>query len=530
VHAKDMATAAVQACKSKPTATDMSTAAMPACRSEPATTAWRLLRRNPELLKAMVAAGMQRGAFSVFMAMVVSELRPMIWGEKTAENVATMSMLLSILAVSTSGAFGRFGDCAGRRTAALVMGVLHFMPGWILLPLGFNERGLFVSSAAFVLSGIGMSSDVLLVLANDVTRPEDRSYAFGIFQATVNGLAFVLFGIPAFFVTMLKVVKNPGPEFWLLYATVLSIGYFIAILTICVPGQAAAAKCSSETAPQSVSPPDVEKVDSCSSVAAASAAVANLTDSSLLGSMQQALRAVLSPMLMVWQHAPMRRLWFCGVLLAFSGDLVFDIGSQFFREELGILVGGTYEQNQLVSVLTMLPPTILMIPASLLVGLLAQRFGSLPLLKALVPMSALMVAMGALMALFPYYWAVPLVCLAQNFASLAGNVPLKFLVADLAPEGREGEAMGALGMGLQVTSLLANAGVKVVTPILYQYLEKPLWIYYVACGAMTLLGAIPLCGFVLEAAALDKYECTKDESGANGAAEADAHIIGSGAV
>mmetsp|Transcript_55204 Transcript_55204/g.178968 ORF Transcript_55204/g.178968 Transcript_55204/m.178968 type:complete len:160 (+) Transcript_55204:1213-1692(+) len=103
-----------------------------------------------------------------------------------------------------------------------------------------------------------------------------------------------------------------------------------------------------------------------------------------------------------------------------------------------------------------------------------------------------MTSAGVVMAIFPYMWVVPLVCLAQNFAALADKVPLKHLVAEAAPRGRVGEAMGTLGMVGQAISFLGNAVVASTTPTMYHYLEKPLWIYFLACGALTLLSALPI--------------------------------------
>lgn len=457
---------------------------------------WQVLRRNPELAKAMLASGVQRADVSLAMTMCISNLRPMIWGSHMAEYTATISMTLNIVAVCTSGAFGRFGDRAGRRAAAVAFGFASFLPAWALLVFGFNERGLWASSAAFVVSGVGLSSDALLVLANEVTIPEDRSLAFGMFQAATNLLTFILFGIPAFVISTSHAIEGPSPMDWLLYHLVLSGVYFIAVGTIRMPSKVCTAGSDASSCDENIGKEAGE--GTCQD---SQAATAQQVEGSCFW---QFAMSVVSPALIAWNHEALRRLCLSGVLLAFCGDIAFDIGSQYFRDELDLLEHGTFHEQQRVSVLTTLPPTILMIPASLLVGLLAQKFGSLPLLKALIPASAIMMAAGALMALAPQLWMVPVVCLAQNFASLAGNIPLKYLVAEAAPEGRVGEAMGALGMLMQGTSLVCNAIVAAVTPILYRHLTKPLWIYYLACGFLTLLGAIPLRGLILSSSASGK--------------------------
>mmetsp|Transcript_15273 Transcript_15273/g.38790 ORF Transcript_15273/g.38790 Transcript_15273/m.38790 type:complete len:279 (+) Transcript_15273:2-838(+) len=220
---------------------------------------------------------------------------------------------------------------------------------------------------------------------------------------------------------------------------------------------------------------------------------------------------IVSELLMVLKDPVLAYVLLTGSLLAFSGDLVFDIGSQFFRDELDLLGDGEMseerlEQNQLISVLTTLPAEILIIPGAMLVGSLGQRLGSLRLLKILIPISGICTASGVIMALAPSYWLVPVVCIAQNYAALAGNIPLKHLVAQVAPEGRVGEAMGTLGMLGQAVGFVANAATAAVTPMLLSCMPKPLWIYYVVCGALTLVAMLPVRYIVLPVAE-DKLEC-----------------------
>eukprot|EP00932_Pfiesteria_piscicida_P016141 SRR837773.3079.p1 GENE.SRR837773.3079~~SRR837773.3079.p1 ORF type:complete len:360 (+),score=111.99 SRR837773.3079:25-1080(+) len=207
---------------------------------------------------------------------------------------------------------------------------------------------------------------------------------------------------------------------------------------------------------------------------------------------------------LAWNTPSLRRLYMASFFLFFSGDVVFDLGSLYFRDELGLLHHSTLEQQQTVSVLATLPPQLFVIPATAFTGMLAQRWGSMTLLKLLIPVSGFMTAGGVLLAIIPRIWVVPIVCLMLNVASLASNVPLKHLVTEAAPAGRVGEAMGTLGMVSQAISFLANGVVAATTPVMYAHMTKPLWTYYILCGALTFLALLPLCG--IATAAKDEAE------------------------
>merc|ERR1711972_1204245 len=194
-------------------------------------------------------------------------------------------------------------------------------------------------------------------------------------------------------------------------------------------------------------------------------------------------------------------LYVAGALMFFSGDAVFDLASQSFRENLDLIPAdglseaarmAMLDDEQLVSVLTTLPPEIGIIPGAVSVAWLATRLGSLRLLQLMTPVAAVMTASGATMAMIPTYWMVPIVCLFLNYASLARNVPLKHLLAAAAPDGRVGEAMATLGMLNQAIGFVANAFVAFSTPLLYRWLNKPLWIMFLVAGFLTLLAMIPV--------------------------------------
>jgi len=449
-------------------------------------------------------------------------LRTMVWGWHTAEYTAILSMCMSLIAMGSAGMFGRFGDRAGRRVAAAVFGLASFLPSWSLVVCGFNATGLYANSAAFLLSGVGLCSDALLVLASDVTREGDRGMAFGLFQAATNAIAFLLFGLPSLFTVLLKVVPNPPIEVCLWYSFILTLVYFVLVYSVRMPAEAVAS-------PKDPSPPMSQCTtnDDCSEngsdldATLEAGNTPSTNDSEGRPSSRpcpesapadcpfpvRAWRLFLSMPLvhelkMISDLPNLRRLYIAGVLLFFSGDVVFDLGSQYFRENLGLMpehgleqaekVPGMLEHEQLVSVLTTLPPEIGIVPGAMLVGSLAKRLGSLRLLRWMIPVAALMTASGVVMRLVPRYWMVPIICLCLNYASLAANIPLKHLIIAAAPEGRVGEAMATFGMLNQAVGFTANAFVAASTPVLYTYLKKPLWIVYVIAGVLTLLGSIPV--------------------------------------
>jgi len=417
----------------------------------------------------------------------MQNLRVMVWKEKTAEYMAMLTMVMNILSMCCSSYFGRFSDKFGRRLGAAIFGICTFAPAWMLQIFGFNSTGLYASSAAFIVSGCCVGTDSILVLTSDVTREEDRPMIFGLFQSIANVTSFVLFGFPAILITLMHVIPNPSVEVWLMYQTVLALLYFIVLWRVRPSSAAtfAAATAAAETEGSPEASPTMSE-RSTETVEAPDEAAPRRRG------FCQLLSAAVPGFDLVRASPELRKLYACSFFLLFGGDVVFDLGSLYFRDELGLLQHGSLEQQQQVSVLATLPPQLAVMPLLALTGLLAQRWGSMVLLKVLIPISAIMISSGTLLALFPYIWMVPIICVALNVASMASNVPLKHLIAEQAPPERVGEAMGVLGMVGQTISFLANAVVASTTPVMYQLLEKPLWIYYLACGIMTALALIPV--------------------------------------
>jgi len=434
-----------------------------------------VINRNPEMVKAMLASGIQRAAVMVGSTLGVQSLRALEWKDSAAEYTALLGMWMNILAMLSSPLFGRFGDRCGRRVAAVFYGVATFLPAWALVVFGFNATGLLATSAASLLSSVACSSDAVLVLTNDVTLEEDRAMAFGLFQGSTCLIAFLLCGLPVLLATMVEAIPNPSVTAWLWYQVMLSALYFLVVMTVRLPEGSVEGAIERQSVDEESQVPEKAEEE-----------VLKVT---LAGRIAQAAR---SSMDLAFQSKSLRMLCLTSICMFFSGDVVFDLGSQYFRDELDLTETGTLQEQELVSVLSSLTPLVFVVPATAFIGFLAQRIGSLRLLKVMIPFSAAMTAFGASLALMPHYWMIPVVCVAQNFAALAGNVPLKHLVAESAPEGRVGEALGTLGMVGMAVSFLANGVVAASTPVMYKFMTKPLWIFYLVAGALTLLGGLPI--------------------------------------
>eukprot|EP00933_Yihiella_yeosuensis_P055460 TRINITY_DN54259_c0_g1_i1.p1 TRINITY_DN54259_c0_g1~~TRINITY_DN54259_c0_g1_i1.p1 ORF type:complete len:309 (+),score=48.23 TRINITY_DN54259_c0_g1_i1:45-929(+) len=203
---------------------------------------------------------------------------------------------------------------------------------------------------------------------------------------------------------------------------------------------------------------------------------------------------ILDPLILACGHPQLRRLCVAAFLLMFAGDLVMDIGGQYFNQSLGLLPYGTPQQIQTVAVLTMIPGQLLAIPGSLITGYLSKTGGPLKLLRRLVPIASMLVTLGALMAQVRANWFVAVVVVALTYAALP-NVPLARMFGAAAPPGRSGEALGAMGVASQLASLIGNVFVAMCNrSLMKSKLEDPLWIYYPICGLLSLCAIFPLMG------------------------------------
>jgi len=190
----------------------------------------------------------------------------------------------------------------------------------------------------------------------------------------------------------------------------------------------------------------------------------------------------------------LRRLCASAFLLAFSGSVIMTVSGQFHFQSLGLLPYGTVQELQVVAAVGMLPGQLLVLPGYLLTGYLAKQKGTLTLFRRLIPITAFLKLFGVLLIVVSHLWFLPLVVTAESYTGLA-MVPLMRLVAAVAPPGRVGEAMSAVGVSMQAAGLVGNAFVIMMHPLMkHIHMEKQLWIYYPLCAFLHILALLPVTG------------------------------------
>lgn len=451
----------------------------------------RLCSRNCELGKVLLASGLQMASVSLPETFVIALLRAEIWGHNMSSYMAYAAIGINSVAVIFGGPFGRFSDCVDRRLAAAVFAIGTFAPTWSLLIFGHNTaRALWISTIIKVLGSYGLTSNVMLALINDVTRMEDREEAVGLYYAANNFMSLTMTGIPVLLVLILRVVPNK-PTIFLVVQVVLSS---LCLLLLC------SVRWKRKEAQSSEEDSDSEDMDISSSTARISTSesgveVRKMTCGAWVGDrLRRTVRQFILPVRLACGNRRLRRLWCAGFMLMFAGQLVMDIGGQYFNQSMDLIPYGTKDELTTVAVLTMIPGQLLAIPGNLITGYLSKRGGPLHLLRRLVPIASILVTVGAFMAQVQQFWFIAVTVICLNYAGLP-NVPLMRLVSGLAPPGRVGESLSAIGIAAQLASLIGNAAVVVLNHhLLKSDMANPLWIYYPMCGTMTLMAILPIRG------------------------------------
>eukprot|EP00930_Biecheleria_cincta_P053977 TRINITY_DN3981_c0_g1_i1.p1 TRINITY_DN3981_c0_g1~~TRINITY_DN3981_c0_g1_i1.p1 ORF type:complete len:516 (-),score=89.02 TRINITY_DN3981_c0_g1_i1:189-1694(-) len=465
-----------------------------------------VLMRNPQMLKVAVASGVHCTAMSMIYALVVGPLKTEVWGHRQAEHQSEMAMATAIFSALSSYYFGAFSDKVDRRLAVSIFGLCQFLPGWSLLASGFDTTGLWVFMCLQVLAGLGVASNVMLILASDVTRLEDREFAFGLFYA-ISALVSLLGGIPIVFIVTLNVIpNNPRMACWLHVG--LSLAFFILVASMpritreegeLLPIEIERLADSSGNRAEE-SHPGFEcyvQPEEPNPHVQGSGEVPNVPEKQESKAKRRICRkcdiwGLVVPFKLLFEVHALGLICIVIVLIDFSKDLVFDIGGQFFMESLDLIKQGTHEQQQRVSILSSIPSQMTGIPALALVGWLAKRYRPLTMLWVMIPVGTILIMSGCLMNWFPFMWFVPIVCITENFADLT-RIPLNLFVTELAPKGRLGEAMGVVGMVKQIVGFLGNLVVVAVNPVLQESgLHNSLWVYYPACGLLRLFALLAL--------------------------------------
>jgi MFS family permease len=465
-----------------------------------------VLMRNPQMLKVAVAAGVQSCAVSMIYALVVGPLKTKVWGHQQSEQQSEMAMATAIFSAVSSYYFGAFSDKVDRRLAVSIFGLCQFLPAWSLLAFGFDTTGLWVFMCLQVLAGLGVASNVMLILASDVTRPEDREFAFGLFYAISTFVGF-LGSIPILCLVTLDVIpNNPRMTCWMHVG--LSLTFFVLVLSIPriekeeveLPPIEIGRPADSAENRAGESQPDLEV---CVNAQVPNPVVRDSAEVPAAAVVQERkakgricskcdIWALIMPLKLLFEVHALGLICIVVVLIDFSKDLAFDIGGQFFMESLDLIKHGTHEKQQWVSILSSMPTNLTGIPALAFIGWLAKRYRPITMLWVMIPVGTVLIMSGCLMKWFPYMWFVPIVCITESFADLT-RIPLNLFVTELAPKGRLGEAMGVVGMVKQIIGFLGNAVVVALNPPLQSSgLRNPLWVYYPACGLLRLLALLAL--------------------------------------
>eukprot|EP00408_Alexandrium_pacificum_P010591 CAMPEP_0171215140 /NCGR_PEP_ID=MMETSP0790-20130122/31515_1 /TAXON_ID=2925 /ORGANISM="Alexandrium catenella, Strain OF101" /LENGTH=227 /DNA_ID=CAMNT_0011680887 /DNA_START=12 /DNA_END=692 /DNA_ORIENTATION=+ len=190
--------------------------------------------KNPQLGKVVVASGLQAAASSVAITFVTANLKAKYWGQDLSSIQASYSMAMAIVGIIGGSLYGRFSDNIDRRLAAGIYGLLTFLPAWTYLVFGLSHTALTVSTIMNVVGCVGVGSNTLLVLAQDLAEPEEREAAFGAFFMWNSAITFVCMSIPILLILVLKVVPS-NPYFSLWYQVLLSAGFFLCLAFVKMP-------------------------------------------------------------------------------------------------------------------------------------------------------------------------------------------------------------------------------------------------------------------------------------------------------
>lgn len=448
---------------------------------------WQLLKRNQELRKVLLAYGLQRATASLPDIFVLSVLRTKYWGYNMAAYASIMAIGINFVAILLGGPFGKISDRLDRRLAAGVVAVASFAPGWVLLVFGFTARGLWISTGVKVISAFGNTSNVMFALVGDATAVEDQDEAFGLAYASAHLIGLLLNGLPVLLVFTLKALPS-SPVFFLALQWLMSI-LCLSVLSSVRLGHKGQEKEMIQEADSQILTTG-EAVNRGQEVEFDAGQSNSRSCNPLCMLMQQ----LLSPILLAARNPRLRRIIIATFLVGLSGSMTFDIGGQFFNQSLDLIQHGTDLDIGMVSVLEQIPGQLLSIPLSVITGHLAKSCGPLSLIRWMIPMCCMLMSVGALMALVRHMWFIAVVTLCLNCAGMI-HVPLMRLASGLAPPGRVGESLSAVGVATEVASLLANGLVVSCNSVLINAgLFDPLWIYYPIGGLISLCALAPLSG------------------------------------
>eukprot|EP00928_Gymnodinium_smaydae_P032163 TRINITY_DN23367_c0_g1_i1.p1 TRINITY_DN23367_c0_g1~~TRINITY_DN23367_c0_g1_i1.p1 ORF type:complete len:528 (-),score=97.31 TRINITY_DN23367_c0_g1_i1:93-1676(-) len=468
----------------------------------------RVLRENAQLRRAILSAGLLVSGLSTGAPLVMTELKAEVWGARMSRNSSIVYLLTGLVSIAFGSSFGKWSDTVDRRAAFALVGLLNFVPWYIILLFGTTERALLISSVATVMTGVTCMTPtgcpMMFTIANDLIPPEDREIAFGVSYSLVFVIAFSL--------TMggiLVMSFRPGDATAvLLYILALSIAFFAVVASLRLPasGQASLRRGSSGAfegvACAADESPDDDAEESSDSEEPAPGGI--ITTFSGLASPQLSCLETLEPSQLWWMDSDVRNLCLVATLLSLPEVALADMSQQFVYSCLGLLSdGGETDagagaasgdgvlssegyRKQSVSAIFTYPGMLVALPAFFLAGIAAKRLGALTLLRIGIPVSAVLQALPALLVVFPQILVV--MCSGVSLA-LSGVIftPLQTVCAEIAPPGAVGESMALVGVSKQAASVAGNILVFFGVPLLQSmHWDHPLWVFYPLAAAIAL--------------------------------------------
>jgi len=210
---------------------------------------------------------------------------------------------------------------------------------------------------------------------------------------------------------------------------------------------------------------------------AATGSDASSSDSSGVGTAEH-VPAVLAPLELLGHNGNLTCLCVVAALVSLPEITLTDVSAQYALNQFGLVHSADTAKQKQVNLLFQWPGYALLLPAFIVTGLLAKRFSALTLMRILIPFTGLLLSLPVLLRVAPRMWIVPIVGIAVPM-SMVVFAPLQTLITQVAPAGRVGEAMGAIGASKQVAGLVSNLLVSGLVPILLSLgIPRPLWIFY----------------------------------------------------
>lgn len=428
----------------------------------------RLLRRNPMLVKVILAVGFQAAAADFAGTMDLGPDANQTWKTHTASYSALFSVAASLVALLSGPLFGRFSDKVDRRIAFLVYSFITFIPTFVYWPFLENEHMLLINKIATVVAALGRASAVPFVLSTDFTRFEDRALAAGLFYGLTGLMTVLLSSLPAFIIVILNPFNvrefvGSHQRSILVYQSGLIAGFLLCTWMIAKP--------------EPLEGEDGELNDN----------EASTSKKRFLG-WNETIK-------LLRRDERLRRLSVTALLLSLASALAIDSDGQFFCQSLGLFEDAENKSWDFISlnVLTALATHLMVLPVFLLAGYFAMLAGPLKQLRRSIPFTALILVAAFSLRYISRMWLVPAVVAVQAFYDLY-DVPLMRMAAGIARPMRVGEWVAIVGLAKELGEMIGNLLVFILNDTLRNINSDLIWLYYPTAAILALMAIIPLLG------------------------------------